>query len=165
MLLVSVVSALLIHLKSSEEWATSLGPCHPLDKLMWYIYSLTPGSLLLKGWQSLMCNIYVAISFLEHIVFIRKFKQIEFFDITSQKPGSNIITEWLNSQLKSSRISYRPWLMYQLLHFPYTSSVWPGKGLQDRPEPWETAPALETWKKLLGPGFVSAQLHPLWSLG
>ncbi|XP_058517282.1 urotensin-2B isoform X2 [Ochotona princeps] len=43
--------------------------------------------------------------------------------------------------------------------------VWPGKAVEDSQKPWDPAPAWETWRKFLAPGFGSAQHRQLWSPG
>lgn len=52
-------------------------------------------------------------------------------------PGSLIIPR------ASSRISYRPWLFSQLLHFPASSSLWPANEVEDDKTPCDPARMLE----------------------
>ncbi|XP_069908059.1 polycomb group protein ASXL1 isoform X7 [Oryctolagus cuniculus] len=52
-------------------------------------------------------------------------------------------------------------LKSHLLQFQSSSLLWPGKAVEDGPSAWAPAPTWETQRKLLAPGFGSAQLWPL----
>lgn len=39
-----------------------------------------------------------------------------------------------------------------------TPCLWPEKGVEDEPKPWDHAPIWESWNKLLASGFGLAQL-------
>ena len=45
------------------------------------------------------------------------------------------------------------------------SCLWPEKAVEDSPKLWDPAPAWETRKRLLAPGFRLVQLRPWWPLG